>query len=453
MPANIPPCILTIAGSDSGGGAGIQADLKTITVLGGYGLSVLTALTAQNTLGVQAIHAVPEDFVRKQLDSVLSDFPVQAAKTGMLFSEKIIRTVAEKLQDRQFPLVVDPVCMSQSGDKLLEDRAIKALLEDIVPRADLITPNRPEAELLTKIRIDNDQDIRSAAQEFLSMGCRAVLIKGGHFDRDMVRDWLFTPGQEPICIQKERIRTSNTHGTGCTLSAALAVFLARETETAEAARRSREFLHQTLSAAFSLGSGQGPVNHLAEQSRHRACKEVLHTLETLRDRLVLDTDIGPLIPEVGMNIAFSPPWPRSPKDIAAFDGRIRRTKSGRLIAGCPSFGSSSHMAKVLLSARRLNPKIHCAANIRFSERILSAANELRLPLAWFDRADEPRDVKEKEGSSLEWGTLRALEGHKSPATVKIVADRGEAGKEAMLRVLAQDVDELDLLLTKLSRMA
>lgn len=442
-----PPCILTIAGSDSGGGAGIQADIKTISALGGYGLSVLTALTAQNTLGVQGIHPVPAEFVRAQMDSVLSDFPVQAAKTGMLFSKEIIAAVADSLQDRSFPLVVDPVCVSQTGDRLLEEEAIHALREKIIPLADLITPNRPEAELLTGKKIEGTEEIASAAESFFSMGAKAVLIKGGHFQSERMRDWLFLPGKEPVCAEKEKIPTSRTHGTGCTLSAALAACLGRKMDMPDALLRSRDFLHLSIKAAFALGSGQGPVNHLAEQIKNNARQEVLQEMEDLRDQLIQGNKLGKLVPEVGMNVARGLPWPERFRDVAAFDGRIRRTKSGHLVAGCPSFGASSHMAKVLLAGKSMNPDINCVANVRYNQAGLRAIKDLGLPVAWFDRADEPEEVKKREGSSLEWGTLRALQGHGYPKTVKVVADGGEAGKEPMLRLLGRDCSEiLDLLL-------
>ena len=176
-----PPCILTIAGSDSGGGAGIQADLKTITVIGGFGMSVITALTAQNGVGVAGIHAPEPGFVGLQLKTVREGFPIAAAKTGMLFSAEIIEAVEAGLQGREFPLVVDPVCVSQSGQRLLREDAVNALRWHILPKADLLTPNRPEAELLADMKIDSEKDIDVAARKLLDMGPKAVLIKGGAF--------------------------------------------------------------------------------------------------------------------------------------------------------------------------------------------------------------------------------------------------------------------------------
>lgn len=257
------PNILTIAGSDSGGGAGIQADLKTITVLGGYGLSVITALTAQNGLGVQGIFAPPPDFVALQLESVRA-FPLQAAKTGMLFSSDIIKVVAEALVNHSFPLVVDPVCVSQSGHRLLQEDAISALTQNLLPLADLVTPNKPEAELLAQMAINSQADIEEAGRRILALGPKAVLIKGGHFEEQpiMVTDWLIIPGQiSPL--RQAHINTTNNHGTGCTLSAAIATWLAQEQPLRVAITKAQEYLNTCLRHAYAPGAGTGPPNHFA----------------------------------------------------------------------------------------------------------------------------------------------------------------------------------------------
>ncbi len=263
------PCILTVAGSDSGGGAGIQADLKTITVLGGFGMSVITALTAQNGLGVTGIHAPDTAFLKLQLQTVLDGFPVRAAKTGMLFSAPIIETVCAGLHDRSFPLVVDPVCVSQSGHKLLRDDAVTALREVMIPEADLLTPNKPEAELLSGVSIRSMADLRKAAETLLDLGARAVLIKGGHFDGEagsdttVLTDWLALPDKEIEALSHPRVDTINNHGTGCTLSAAIATFLGLGYDLAEAVRRAQAYLDVCLQHSYTPGKGVGPVNHAA----------------------------------------------------------------------------------------------------------------------------------------------------------------------------------------------
>ncbi len=257
-----PPCILTIAGSDCSGGAGIQADHKTIAANGGYGLSVITALTAQNTTGVKDIFAPPPEFVVAQMQAVLEDIPVAAAKTGMLFSEPIISALAPLLAKCDFPLVVDPVCVSQSGHRLLRENAVNALKEKILPLASLVTPNRPEAELLAGMPITCPQDVQKASEKILGLGPLAVLIKGGHFDGPEMIDWLAIPGQSPKALPHTRIASSNLHGTGCTLSAAIATFLGHGESLVGAIMAGQNFLHRAIETSYDLGKGSGPVNHL-----------------------------------------------------------------------------------------------------------------------------------------------------------------------------------------------
>ena len=259
-----PPCILTIAGSDSGGGAGIQADLKTITVIGGFGMSVITALTAQNGVGVAGIHAPEPGFVGLQLKTVREGFPIAAAKTGMLFSAEIIEAVEAGLQGREFPLVVDPVCVSQSGQRLLREDAVNALRWHILPKADLLTPNRPEAELLADMKIDSEKDIDVAARKLLDMGPKAVLIKGGHFgsasDAEFT-DWLALPDEPLIALKQPGVKTSNNHGTGCTLSAAIATYLGLGLGIRDAIVHAQKFLNHCLRHGYAPGLGAGPPNH------------------------------------------------------------------------------------------------------------------------------------------------------------------------------------------------
>lgn len=257
-----PPNILSIAGSDSGGGAGIQADIKTIMATGGYGMTVITALTAQNGLGVAGIEAPSPDFVALQLQVVLDGFKVAAAKTGMLYSAAIIRAIAPILRDRSFPLVVDPVSVSQSGNRLLQDDAIAAMLELILPGCEVVTPNVPEAEMLSAIDIKSTGDLMAAGEKILKLGPKAVLIKGGHMASAItVCDYLFVPGQEPKMLPQARIETTNNHGTGCTLSAAIACELGKGVPLEVAVARAQQYINMALRKSYSPGKGCGPVNH------------------------------------------------------------------------------------------------------------------------------------------------------------------------------------------------
>ncbi|PKN36139.1 MAG: bifunctional hydroxymethylpyrimidine kinase/phosphomethylpyrimidine kinase [Deltaproteobacteria bacterium HGW-Deltaproteobacteria-19] len=254
--------VLTIAGSDSGGGAGIQADLKTITVLGGFGMSVITALTAQNTLGVWGIHKVPASFVAAQFDAVAGDIGVDAAKTGMIASRSIIRIVAEKIREYGIEnLVVDPVMVAKGGASLMEAAARRTLVNELIPLARVITPNIPEAEVLTGIAIRGTDDMRRAAEAIARMGARSVVVKGGHLDGEAV-DLLYENGKCRL-FRSPRIETTDTHGTGCTFSAALAVGLSKGDSVEEAVSEAKRYVTSAIRHSFRLGSGHGPTNHLA----------------------------------------------------------------------------------------------------------------------------------------------------------------------------------------------
>lgn len=255
-----PPKAMTIAGSDSGAGAGIQADLKTFAALGVYGTSVVTAVTAQNTRAVLAIAEVPEEVVALQIDGVLEDIGASAIKTGMLSSAPIIETVADRLEAWGITnIVVDPVMIAKSGDALLQANAVRALATRLLPLALVVTPNIPEAEVLAKREIRSDEDARRAAAVIAELGPRYVIVKGGHRGGAPV-DVVFD-GENYHEFAVERVDTENTHGTGCTFSAAIAAYLAREFTPIEAIAGAKDYLTGALRSSYSIGDGHSPVNH------------------------------------------------------------------------------------------------------------------------------------------------------------------------------------------------
>ncbi len=256
--------LLSIAGSDSGGGAGVQADLKTFAALGCYGTTAITALTAQNTTGVRAIHAVPLDMLAQQIDAVVEDIGVDAVKLGMLHSAPTIETVAAAIARHQLrQVVLDPVMVATSGAVLIDPAAIDALVRLIFPLALLVTPNLDEAAMLVGHALHTEADMTDAAQQLLRMGARAVLLKGGHLAGDTVADLLLQPGSPPLWMRAPRIHTLNTHGTGCTLSSAIAARLALGDDLPQAVQTAREFVRGALAAGAGVrtGAGSGPLNH------------------------------------------------------------------------------------------------------------------------------------------------------------------------------------------------
>jgi hydroxymethylpyrimidine/phosphomethylpyrimidine kinase len=432
--------VLTVAGSDSGGGAGIQADIKTITVLGGFGMTAITALTAQNTQEVQAIHAVPPDFVLCQIEAVATDLPIHAAKTGMLANREIVEAVAEGVARFQIPnLVVDPVFVSKGGHSLLAEDAVEALTRSLFPLAGLITPNLHEARMLSGTDVQSEEGRKDAARRLHAMGPKAVLIKGGHGEGRVAEDLLFD-GSAFHTYSAQRYDTPNTHGTGCTLSAAIATFLAKRLELAEAVKEAKRFITEAIRLSLSIGKGHGPTNHFAaglgETERLRVLGALSHAATKIRETPSLRS----LAPEVQSNLGYALPGAANHNEVAAFPGRIVRAPEGLTTVRPPAFGASRHIANVILAAMQIHPQLRSTMNICFSDALLQQAERKGLTAAGFDRAREPKEVKEQEGSSLEWGTGEAL--RDASGVPDLVYDRGDVGKEPMIRVLGTDPEDV-----------
>jgi hydroxymethylpyrimidine/phosphomethylpyrimidine kinase len=415
--------ILTIAGSDSGGGAGIQADLKAITLLGGYGMSVITALTAQNTVGVQGIHEIPGRFVEKQIDSVLSDIGADAIKTGMLANQEIIEAVSKKIKQYKVKkVVVDPVMISKTGAHLLRKDAQESLME---------------ASALTGLKVNSLEGMKKAAHLIYKLGAKHVVVKGGHL-KGMAVDLLYD-GKHFSEMEGPRIESKNTHGTGCTFASAIATLLARGDTVDEAVRKAKTFITMAIQSGLSLGKGTGPTNPsayvLREMERYRVIQELKRAGEVLKEE-----KIGHLIPEVSSNIGYALPQAEGIGDVAAFPGRIVRLKDSVAIHSDPEFGASQHVANIILTVMKFDPEYCSAMNVRYSKENLAQLRRKPFLVGHFDRRLEPKRVKEEEGSSLEWGVGEVLK--KMKRIPDFIFDEGDVGKEPMIRVLGRDPMEV-----------
>jgi hydroxymethylpyrimidine/phosphomethylpyrimidine kinase len=261
---------LTIAGSDSGGGAGIQADLKTFQELKVFGMSALTAVTAQNTLGVQGVYPLSVEAVKQQIESIGNDLGTDAVKTGMLFSSEIIQAVAEKIKQFGWKnIVVDPVMIAKGGAPLLQDEAVSALKNDLLPLATVITPNIPEAEVLTEMSIRTLEDRQKAAKRLHELGVKYVVIKGGHDEGESEAIDLLYDGEEFSYFKSKRVETKNTHGTGCTFAAAITAELAKGSNVKEAVQTAKDFIQAAIENELGIGHGHGPTNHWAYREKKR----------------------------------------------------------------------------------------------------------------------------------------------------------------------------------------
>jgi hydroxymethylpyrimidine/phosphomethylpyrimidine kinase len=431
------PAVLTVAGSDSGGGAGVQADLKTIEAHGAFGTSAVTAVTAQHTRGVESTHVLPAETVAAQFDAVLADFDVRAAKTGMLATAEIVRTVADRAASADVPIVVDPVMVAASGDRLLDADAEDAY-RHLVEEAALVTPNAAEAAVLTGVAVEDAESAAAAGAELVGMGADAALVTGGHVAGETVRDVLVT-ADGTRTVEHPRVDTDATHGSGCALSAAIAARRALGDDLSSAVEAGVAFAARAVRYNLDAGEGPGAVHH-AVALRNRAAREpTAEAVSEVVQRFV-DADVSPIVPEVGTNVVGATPYAESVGETAAVEGRITRTLSGVAPTRGVRFGASSHVARFLLAAREFDPDLRFAANCRFDADVEAALDDLGWPVAEYDRGAEPEDVKDREGSTMQWGARRAFES--VPGTPVAVVDRGEVGKEAMTKVLASDADEL-----------
>lgn len=422
--------VLTIAGVDSGGGAGIAADLKTFAALGVHGACVVTSLTAQNTKGVLNSLDIPPGFIEEQFDAVARDIKIDGAKTGMLSSPDIVRTVANLIRKEKLPLVIDPVMIAEAGGTLLKNEAVQVLIDELLPLSVVVTPNVWEAERLSGIKIKDIKDAQKAAKKIHELGARAVIVTGGHLEGTDILYW-----EGEFTLIEGKLIKGGTHGSGCTHSAVITAELAKGTILVEAAHRAKRFVEQAIARSVKIGGGVSPVNQfgytLSEAGRYRVIKNVEEAVELIEN----DKGFSNLIPEVGCNIAMGIQDAFSVSDVAAVSGRIVRLKGAPHAVGCVAFGASSHIARIVLTAMHYDSTMRAAMNIRYSEEALTVCKELGMEVASFSREDEPEGV-----STMEWGVADAiLRGERIP---DVVYDKGDVGKEAMIRLLGLEAVEV-----------
>jgi hydroxymethylpyrimidine/phosphomethylpyrimidine kinase len=442
------PVAITIAGSDSGGGAGIQADLKTFAALGVHGTTAITSITAQNTYSVKAVEDLEPEIIRVQIRVVAEDFGIDAGKTGMLHTEKIIEAVASEVSKYNFPLVVDPVMVAKSGAPLLKPEAINALKRQLLPLATVLTPNKFEAEKLSNMEIKDLRKAEIAAKKISEMGPKAVVIKGGHLEGTEATDILFYDGK----IRKftsPKVDAKTTHGTGCSFSAAIAAELAKKMDIPTAVENAKKFVTLSIKFGLKVGKGYGPVNPMAHLYREASRYYVLQNLEKARALLEANSEVAILVPEVGMNIAMVIPYPESIEDIAAIEGRIVKTTEGVKAVGNAKFGSSRHLSKYLLEIVRHDEYKRAAINLKFSDEILKVLEEHKMAVSFYDRTKEPKKIKEVEGMTIPWGVKEAIK--KIGKAPDAIYHRGDIGKEPMIVVFGEEAYELAQFVVKIAK--
>ena len=433
MAAKNVPCALTVAGSDSGGGAGIEADLKTFAALGVFGTCAITAITAQNTQGVYEIFPVPPRMVDRQIEVVLKDMPVKAAKTGMLYSRAITEVVAEAIDHHKLRTVVDPVFQAGTGDLLIREGERKALIEKIVPRAFVLTPNRLEAEEIARMKIHDAEDLRKAAEHIAKLGAEAVVVKGGHLEEAEVTDVLYYNGQFKT-FKKPRVEV-DPHGGGCVFSAAITAYLALDHNVVEAVTKAEHFMQNVILFGWRVGEGRVPVNPMAHLFNEAEKFRVMENVSAAARMLEEHSEFLPYIAEVGTQVAMALPYASTPQQVAAVEGRIVKFREMAKATGSVRFGASSHVARIILTAMKHDPSSRAALNLRYDPELVRAFENTGCVISSFDRKIEPTKLKALEGGTLVWGVEKAV---KTVGKVPdVIFDLGEVGKEPMIRVLGR----------------
>ena len=444
------PIALTIAGSDSGGGAGIQADLKTFAALGVHGISAVTSITAQNTNRVTEVFDIPGSTIKSQIETVRSDIGFHAVKIGMLHNTEIVNAVADYFEGRPFSnIVVDPVMVSKSGSRLLKYEAVTTLVQRILPLSFVLTPNIDEASVLlqTKSKISNIDAALRAAKEISELGPKIVIVKGGHLrpHRNGKNDTLesidtvyFKKEKKIEYLRSIRYPTKNTHGTGCVFSSAIAAELAKGKKVIEAIRSAKIFVSNAIKNSLAIGSGAGPVNPsgevLVQADRYLIYSNIKVAVNILETNGSL---VSKLIPESRSNIGMAIESAKSYQDVIAVSGRITSLVDGRAKAsGEPEFGASRHISNAILAAMKYDKDVRSAMNIAYSPETIESCRRLGLTVSSYDRRKEPSNIKRREGSSTFWGAEQAI--LKSKKFPDIFFHIGDFGKEPMIVILGHD---------------
>lgn len=465
-------CVMTIAGTDSGGGAGVSADLKTFAALGVHGANIIASVTAQNTLGVQSVFDIPIEEIEKQIDSVCSDMDVVFAKTGMLSSPEIVRFVSKKIKEYDLSLVVDPVMAAESGGELLRIEAVEMMKETLLPVSYAVTPNIYEAEILSGMKIKNKEEAKAAAVKISETGIPYVIVTGGHLEAE---DIVYDSKNKEFTYLSGKFVTGGTHGTGCTYSAALVSYLARGYSFDQACLSAKSFVVDAILYSQKIGNGVSPVNpagcSVFYSKRALVIENILSAWEILKENEIFPT----LIPEVGTNIAMTLPdifnesadsdyyaskmYPHQQmtsvdkrdgnmgadgfgsfySTFAAFSGRIHKVKdkTGKKLSaeplGYPTFGSGSNLSKVIFAAQEFDQTVRACINLKYTKETLPFCDSAELSACSFNREDEPQNCDQTK----EWGTLFAIEKNET-IVPDIIYEDGGYGKEGIIRILGTD---------------
>lgn len=431
---------LTIAGSDCSGGAGIQADMKTMSALGIYSCTVITAITAQNTSNVDHIHPLSADIIKKQIMSVLTDIQIHAIKIGMVYNSEIITAISDILKNMKIPIVLDPIISAGTGAQLLRKEFLSDFKTKLLPICDVVTPNIHEAEKLSGTKIKNENDIKKTALKIQKLGSKNVVVKGGHFknDDDTIVDTILNDHGKFTVIKNPRMKIVETHGSGCNFSAAVTAFLALKFPMVKACLMANKYVHDSIVNTVKIGKGipvNNPISTMYEQScRYKVIEDLIKAVE----QLISIKNFEKLIPETQSNIVYAIPNAKNIQDVAGVSGRIVKAGDRSIPTSDIKFGASRHVASSILEYMKNNQLVRSALNIKNDKRILDKCSRL-FRVTHYERIWEPSTIKNREGRSISWGVSRALS--KDP-DAEIIYHRGGMGKEPMIIIFGQNPQEV-----------
>jgi len=431
---------LTIAGSDSSGGAGIQADIKTMSALGVYSCTVITAITAQNTSNVDYILPLDAGIIKKQIRSVLSDIPIHALKIGMVYNNEIITAIRDAIDKSKIPIVLDPIISAGTGAPLLQKEFLDDFKDKLVPICDVLTPNVHEAQELSGLMIKNKYDIKKAALKIQKLGAKNVVVKGGHFRKDdeTITDTILDYRGKFTILKNNRIKIVETHGSGCNFSAALTAFIALKFPIVQACLMASQYVHNSIVNIVKIGRGipvNNPISTMYEQScRYKVIKELSEAVEQLTSL----KNFAILIPETQSNIVYAIPNAKTISDVAGVSGRIVRAGKRSVPAAGIRFGASTHVASSVLEYMKTNQLVRSAINIKNDKRVLESCTKF-YRVARYNREQEPKTIKRREGSSIPWGISNAL---RADPDADVIYHSGDIGKEPMIIIFGQTPREV-----------
>ena len=427
--------ILSIGGSDPSSGAGVQGDIRVASALDVNCFSVITTITSQNSTKFSDVESVSPRMIERQIDSVFSDFKVDAITIGMVYDSDTIQIIHSKLRGRKIPIILDPVIESTTGGTLLKKSALESFRKLLIPLCFVITPNVLEAEILSGVKITKESDLARAAKKLSSIGAKKIVITGHKFVKKKISDFVYEGGRG-ISVPGSKIN-EETHGSGCTFAFALSYAVASKNTLSDAVKFAKHFTYQSIENAQRLGHGV-KITNLKKDKIKTELSSAIKEFENLRGSYGL-------IPECQTNFVYSKQNPKSLLDILGVSGRIVKAGKRLIVAGNLEYGGSKHVATAVFTMQKKFPKIRSAVNIKYEQKMIDKFQKTKNRIVSYDRTDEPVKTKNKENSSISWGIKNAIKDSKSAPD--IVYHRGDIGKEPMIIVFGKNPKQV---VTKIS---